>query len=89
MPDFPNSTTVLDSILFRDAFGTPAMREVFSDFSLISRCAEVEIALASIRGNISIARKGSASGGLRKNSTLVIQSIFRCTTMEKETDRND
>jgi hypothetical protein len=50
---------------------------------------EVEIALASIRGNISIARKGSASGGLRKNSTLVIQSIFRCTTMEKETDRND
>ena len=37
MPAFPTSTTVLDSILFRDAFGTPAMREVFSDFSLISR----------------------------------------------------
>ena len=35
-----------NSILFRDAFGTPAMREVFSDFSLISRYAEVEIALA-------------------------------------------
>src|SRR5260370_2135965 len=46
MPGFPDSTTVLDSILFRDAFGTPAMREVFSDFSLISRYAEVEIALA-------------------------------------------
>jgi 3-carboxy-cis,cis-muconate cycloisomerase len=46
MPAFPISTTVLDSILFRDAFGTPAMREVFSDFSLISRYAEVEIALA-------------------------------------------
>ena len=46
MPVFPTSTTVLDSILFRDAFGTPAMREVFSDFSLISRYAEVEIALA-------------------------------------------
>ena len=46
MPTFPTSTTVLDSILFRDAFGTPAMREVFSDFSLISRYAEVEIALA-------------------------------------------
>ena len=46
MPAFPTSTTVLDSILFRDAFGTPAMREVFSDFSLISRYAEVEIALA-------------------------------------------
>jgi 3-carboxy-cis,cis-muconate cycloisomerase len=46
MPAFPTSTTVLDSILFRDAFGTPAMREVFSDYSLISRYAEVEIALA-------------------------------------------
>lgn len=46
MPAFPTSTTVLDSILFRDAFGTPAMREVFSDFSLISRYAEVEVALA-------------------------------------------
>ena len=39
MPIFPTSTTVLDSILFRDAFGTPEMREVFSDFSLISRYA--------------------------------------------------
>src|SRR5207247_11127695 len=47
MAAFPTSTTVLDSILFRDAFGTPAMREVFSDFSLISRYAEVEIALAN------------------------------------------
>jgi 3-carboxy-cis,cis-muconate cycloisomerase len=46
MAAFPTSTTVLDSILFRDAFGTPRMREVFSDFSLISRYVEVEIALA-------------------------------------------
>lgn len=46
MSAFPTSTTVLDSILFRDAFGTPAMREVFSDFALISRYAEVEVALA-------------------------------------------
>ncbi len=46
MPSFPTSTTVLDSILFRDAFGTPAMREVFSDSSLIARYVEVEVALA-------------------------------------------
>ena len=46
MPAFQTSTTVLDSILFRDAFGTPEMREVFSDQGLISRYAEVEIALA-------------------------------------------
>src|ERR1700755_2231189 len=46
MAAFPTSTTVFDSILFRDAFATPRMREVFSDFSLVSRCAEVEVALA-------------------------------------------
>src|SRR3954467_1907954 len=45
-PAVPPATTVLDSILFRDAFGTPAMREVFSDYTLISRYVEVEIALA-------------------------------------------
>jgi 3-carboxy-cis,cis-muconate cycloisomerase len=42
----PPSTTVLDSILFRDAFGTPGMRAVFSDRALIGRYIEVEIALA-------------------------------------------
>jgi len=45
-PAAPTATTVLDSILFRDTFGTPRMREVFSDYTLISRYAEVEIALA-------------------------------------------
>jgi 3-carboxy-cis,cis-muconate cycloisomerase len=43
---FAPATTVLDSVLFRDAFGTPAMREVFSDRALIGRYVEVEIALA-------------------------------------------
>ncbi|NEU97135.1 class-II fumarase/aspartase family protein [Bradyrhizobium uaiense] len=46
MSAFPTSTTVLDSVLFRDAFGTRAMREVFSDLRLIERYAEVEVALA-------------------------------------------
>ncbi len=54
MPIFPASTTVLDSILFRDAFGTPRMREVFSDLSLISRYAEVEIALARAEGRCGV-----------------------------------
>src|SRR5271163_595770 len=46
MAALPTSTTVFDSILFRDAFGTPRMRDIFSDYALISRYAEVEIALA-------------------------------------------
>src|SRR4051812_50027879 len=46
MAAFTPSTTVLDSILFRDAFGTAEMREVFSDLNSISRYVAVEIALA-------------------------------------------
>jgi 3-carboxy-cis,cis-muconate cycloisomerase len=48
MPDttVPTATTVLDSILFRDAFGTGPMRAVFSDHALIGRYIEAEIALA-------------------------------------------
>jgi len=40
------STTVFDSALFRDMFGTAEMRSVFSDKALIERYIEVEIALA-------------------------------------------
>src|SRR5262245_7749139 len=46
MSGHPTSTTVFDSLLFRDAFGTPRMREVFCDRALIARYIEVEIALA-------------------------------------------
>ena len=45
-PAVSGATTVLDSILFRDAFGTPRARAIFCDRSLIERYAEVEIALA-------------------------------------------
>jgi len=40
------ASTVLDSLLFRDAFGTPEIRAVFSDRALVERYIEVEIALA-------------------------------------------
>ncbi len=60
MAAFPTSTTVLDSILFRDAFGTPRMREVFSDFSLISRYAEVEVALAKAEARCGVIPREAA-----------------------------
>jgi 3-carboxy-cis,cis-muconate cycloisomerase len=43
---FPSASTAIDSVLFRDAFGTAAMREVFSDHKLVARYIEVEVALA-------------------------------------------
>ena len=69
MAAFPSSTTVLDSFLFRDAFGTAAMREVFSDFSSLSRYAEVEIALA----------KAEARCGVIP--TEAAEAITRCTSV--------
>jgi 3-carboxy-cis,cis-muconate cycloisomerase len=45
-PSLPQASTVFDSILFRDAFGTPRMREIFSDYQLITKYVEVEVALA-------------------------------------------
>jgi 3-carboxy-cis,cis-muconate cycloisomerase len=50
----PTATTVIDSTLFRDAFGTPRMREVFSDYALISRYVEVEIALARAQAHCGV-----------------------------------
>ncbi|MDQ1079434.1 3-carboxy-cis,cis-muconate cycloisomerase [Pseudoroseomonas cervicalis] len=46
MTQFADTASPLDSALFRDAFGTPRMREIFSDRSLVARYIEVEIALA-------------------------------------------
>lgn len=45
-PLFPAASTVVDSILFRDAFGTAAMRGLFSDRALVQRYIDAEIALA-------------------------------------------
>jgi 3-carboxy-cis,cis-muconate cycloisomerase len=47
-------STVLDSVLFRDSFGTPAMRGIFEDAALLSRYTEVEIALARAQGRLGV-----------------------------------
>ena len=46
-PSLPSSaSTVFDSILFRDAFGTAKARALFSDRALVQRYIDAEIALA-------------------------------------------
>src|ERR1700751_2309791 len=50
----PLASTVFDSILFRDAFGTPKMREIFSDLTLIQRYIDVEIALAKAEARVGV-----------------------------------
>jgi 3-carboxy-cis,cis-muconate cycloisomerase len=82
MAAFPTSTTVLDSILFRDAFGTPAMREVFSDFSLISRYAEVEVALAKAEARCGVIPAQAAADIAR----LTDVSTLDFDLLRRETD---
>lgn len=57
----PSATSVLDSILFRDAFGTPRMRAVFSDQALISRYVEVEVALAKAEARCGVIPAAAAT----------------------------
>jgi len=50
----PAASTVVDSALFRDAFGTAAMREIFSDGALVQRYIDVEIALARAEARVGV-----------------------------------
>lgn len=66
---FVGSSTVIDSVLFRDAFGTPGMREVFSDRRLIARYIEVEVALARAQARCGVI-PGEAAEAIARESTL-------------------
>ncbi len=50
----PMASTVFDSILFRDAFGTAKMREIFSDRTLIQRYIDTEVALAKAEARVGV-----------------------------------
>src|SRR6185312_12596287 len=76
------ATTVLDSILFRDAFGTPAMREVFSDYTLVGRYAEVEIALAKAQAKCGVI-PAEAAEAIAKRTDV---SAFDFDLLRHETD---
>src|SRR6516225_2419383 len=45
---------VLDSAIFADMFGTPAMRAAFGDMAFLARCTEVEAALARAQARLGI-----------------------------------
>ena len=54
------ASNVLDSVLFRDSFGTPQMRAVFDDRALIRRYVEVEIALAKAEARCGVIPQAAA-----------------------------
>jgi 3-carboxy-cis,cis-muconate cycloisomerase len=81
MPAFSTSTTVLDSLLFRDGFGTEAMRRVFSDKSLIARHAEVEVALAKAEGRCGVIPMEAARAIAERTDVASLDlEALRCET---------
>jgi 3-carboxy-cis,cis-muconate cycloisomerase len=53
-------STVFDSVLFRDMFGTAEMRAVFADDALIARYLEAEVALARAQARLGVVPKTAA-----------------------------
>ena len=53
-------STVFDSAIFRDAFGTPAMRAIFADAALVARYVEVEVALAAAEARAGVIPREAA-----------------------------
>lgn len=55
------ASTVFDSALFRDMFGTAEMRGVFSDDALVGRYLEAEAALARAQARLGVVPKDAAA----------------------------
>ncbi len=82
MPSAAPATTVINSVLFRDAFGTPAMREVFSDHAMVGRYIEVEIALAKAEATCGVI-PAEAAAAIAKHPGI---SALDFDLLRKETD---
>lgn len=54
-------STVFDSVLFRDMFGTAEMRAVFSDEALVGRYIEAEVALARAQARLGVVPQEAAA----------------------------
>ncbi|MEQ8195336.1 MAG: adenylosuccinate lyase family protein [Rhodospirillales bacterium] len=53
-------STLIDSNLYKDLFGTEAMRAIFSDDGYIDRCVRIEAALAKAQGRLGVIPKAAA-----------------------------
>lgn len=53
--------SMLESAIFKDMFGTAAMRAVFDDAATLYRYTETEIALAKVQGDLGVIPKAAAT----------------------------
>jgi 3-carboxy-cis,cis-muconate cycloisomerase len=78
---------VLDSAIFADMFGTPAMRGVFGDEAFLARCIEVEAALARAQGRLGIIPAEAGDAITRAASALTSgRRALDFARLKKETE---
>lgn len=75
-------TSVIESTLFKDMFGTPEMRAVFDDQATLARYVEVEVALARVQGELGVIPKDAA----QKIAQRADASKLDMAEMKRETE---
>ena len=75
-------STVLDSDIFKDMFGTSEMRAVFSDDNLLKCYVEAEVALAVAQGRLGVIPK-EAAGAI---ATLAPSVALDCNALKHEAE---
>jgi 3-carboxy-cis,cis-muconate cycloisomerase len=65
-------STVLDSDIFKDMFGTAEMRAVFSDDNLLKCYVEAEVALAAAQGRTNVIPREAADAIAKRAPTVVL-----------------
>lgn len=74
---------VQDSVLFRDQFGTEAMRRIFDDTMIVQRWLDVEAALAKVEAELGIVPKDAADEIISKCRA----ELFDFELLKQEMDR--
>ena len=75
-------STVFDSAIFRDAFGSPAMRAVFADESVVAKYVEVEVALATAEAKVGVIPQDAADA-IKRSARAEAIDLAR---LKQETD---
>src|SRR4029079_12295904 len=75
-------STVLDSDIFKDMFGSAEMRAVFSDDNLIKCCVDAEIALAVAQGRLGVIPQNAADSIANAAPSAVIDRAELKTVAE-------
>lgn len=74
-------STVFDSDIFRDAFGSASMRAVFDDRAHVARCVEVEVALAKVQGALGLIPAEAATAiGAKADATALDMAKLKSET---------